>query len=119
AHALGRARSTADLALVVAEARERQRNRYSGTSWLLNSDVPGVELRKRWPVSDTGRAVLDSQLRAQKLSARSADRVLRLSWSVADLRAHDVPDADDVDLALALRRGSPLGSELRDLVAVS
>ena len=60
-------------------------------------------------MSDTGRAVLDSQLRAQKLSARSADRVLRLSWSVADLRAHDVPDADDVDIALALRRGSPLG----------
>ena len=63
--------------------------------------------------------MLDSQLRAQKLSARSADRVLRLSWSVADLRAHDVPDADDVDLALALRRGSPLGHELRDLVAAS
>ena len=119
AHALGRARSTVDLARVVAEARDRQRSRYRGTSWLLNSDVPGVELRKRWPVSDTGRAVLDSQLRAQKLSARSADRVLRLAWSVADLRSHDVPDADDVDLALALRRGSPLGSELRDVVAVS
>ena len=119
AHALGRARSTADLALVVAEARDRQRERFRGTGWLLNSDVPGVELRKQWPVSDTGRAVLDSQLRAQKLSARSADRVLRLSWSVADLRAHDVPDADDVGLALALRRGSPLGHELRDLVAAS
>jgi magnesium chelatase family protein len=38
---------------------------------------------------------------------------------VADLRAHDVPDGDDVDLALALRRGSPLGHELRDLVAAS
>ena len=79
AHALGRSRSTADL------ARRRRRGArppaHGGTAappWLLNSDVPGVELRKQWPVSDTGRAVLDSQLRAQKLSARSADRVLRL-----------------------------------------
>jgi magnesium chelatase family protein len=104
---------------VVAEARDRQRLRFGGTPWLLNSDVPGVELRKRWPVGATGRVVLDSQLRAQKLSARSADRVLRLAWSVADLRGHDIPDAAEVELALALRRGSPLGSELRDLVAVS
>jgi magnesium chelatase family protein len=119
ARALGQARSTADLAGVVGEARQRQRARLRGTGWVLNSDVPGVELRKHWPVSEAGRSVLDHQLRAQRLSARSADRVLRLAWSVADLRAHNVPDADDVELALALRRGSPLGHELRDLVAAS
>ena len=119
ARALERARGSADLAEAVAEARERQATRYRGTAWQVNSDVPGVELRKRWPVGDSGRAIIDHQLRGQKLSARSADRVLRLAWSVADLRGRDVPDADDVGLALALRRGSPLGHELRDLVVAS
>jgi magnesium chelatase family protein len=117
AHALGRTRSTADLAMVVARARDRQATRYVGTPWVLNGDVPGVELRKHWPVGEAGRSLLETQLRAQRLSARSADRILRLAWSVADLRGHDIPDADDVDVALALRRGSPLGHELRALVA--
>jgi magnesium chelatase family protein len=60
---------------------------------------------------------LDGQLHAQKLSARSADRVLGLSWTVADLRGRDVPDEEDVELALALRRDTPLGPGLRELVA--
>ena len=38
------------------------------------------------------------------------------TWKLFDLGA-DL--ARDVDLALALRRGSPLGHELRDLVAAS
>ena len=114
---LGGVRSTAELAEVVALARERQARRLASTSWTVNSDVPGVELRKRWPVSDPGRALIDQQLRSNKLNARSADRILRLSWSVADLNGHDVPTADDVEAALSLRRGTPLGGPLRGLVA--
>jgi magnesium chelatase family protein len=118
-HALTGARSTAELAVVVAEARERQVRRLGETPWKLNSEVPGVELRKHWPVSDRGRALVDQQLRSQKLNARSADRILRLSWSVADLHGHDIPSADDVDTALALRRGTPLGGALREMVQAS
>jgi magnesium chelatase family protein len=113
------ARSTPDLAAAVVEARERQRRRLDGTPWRLNSEVPGVDLRKRWPVHDGGRALVDHQLRTQKLNARSADRILRLSWSVADLRGHDVPAADDVEAALCLRRGTALGGTLRDMVQAS
>ncbi len=115
AHAVASGRSTADLAPLVHAARERQQQRLADTPWALNTDVPGVELRKRWPVSDAGRALVESQLAARKLSARSADRILRVAWTVADLRGHDRPDPDDVELALALRRGTPLGSGLRDL----
>jgi magnesium chelatase family protein len=35
---------------------------------------------------------------------------------VCDLRDGGQPDVDDVELALALRRGTPLGPLLRDLV---
>ena len=117
AAALASSRTSAELAGVVAEARERQASRLAGTSWLVNGDVPGVELRKRWPVTERARVALDSQLRSHQLSARSADRVLGLSWTVADLRCRDVPDTDDVELALALRRDTPLTPGLRELVA--
>ena len=113
------ARSTAELAEVVVDARRRQAHRLRGTDWLLNSDVPGTELRKHWPVSDRGRALLDQQLRTQKLNARSADRILRLSWTIADLSGHEIPSGDDVDSALAMRRGTPLGGALRDMVQAS
>jgi magnesium chelatase family protein len=119
AGAMSTSRSTAELAPLVAAARARQRERYAQTPWSLNSDVPGVELRKRWPVHPDGRALVDQQLRAQKLNARSADRILRLAWSVADLCDHPAPTIDDVDAALALRRGSPLGGALRDFVQAS
>ncbi|MET1036626.1 MAG: ATP-binding protein [Aeromicrobium sp.] len=113
------ARSTHDLATVVVEARDRQHRRLADTPWRLNSEVPGVDLRKRWPVHDAGRALVDHQLRTQKLNPRSADRILRLSWSIADLRGHDVPDADDVESALCLRRGTALGGTMRDMVQAS
>lgn len=116
ANALGTARSTAEIAPYVAAARKRQAERYRETRWELNSEIPGVELRKQWPVDAEGRALIDQQMRAQKLSARSADRVLRLAWTVADLLIHDRPGIGDVDAALALRRSMPLNSELRELV---
>jgi magnesium chelatase family protein len=59
----------------------------------------------------------DGQLRSHQLAARSADRVLGLSWTIADLRGGDLPDVDDVELALALRRDTPLTPALRELVA--
>ncbi|MET0447946.1 MAG: YifB family Mg chelatase-like AAA ATPase [Aeromicrobium sp.] len=113
---LAGARPTRELLSFVVESRDRQRRRLADTPWRLNSEVPGVDLRKRWPVHDGGRALIDHELRTQKLNARSADRILRLSWTIADLRAHDVPDADDVEAALSLRRGTALGGTLRDMV---
>lgn len=119
AHVVGGARSSAELATLVAEARQRQAARLTNTPWLLNSEVPGVELRKRWPLGDDARRLVDGQMRSQVLSARAADRVLALAWSVADLRGHDVPVTDDAQVAIALRRGDPLGPELRELVMAS
>jgi magnesium chelatase family protein len=119
ARAIGRSQSTDRLSEVVAEARARQADRLHGTPWRLNAEVSGSELRKRWPLEDSARAVLDSQVTSHKLSARSADRILGLAWSVADLRGHDRPLRDDALLAVSLRQGTPLGPDLRELVAAS
>lgn len=46
---------------------------------------------------------LDRALDRGVLTLRGVDRVLRVAWTVADLRGADAPDRDDVGRALALR----------------
>ncbi|MFD8792518.1 hypothetical protein ACFV1T_17420 [Streptomyces vinaceus] len=46
------------------------------------------------------------------LTARGLDRVLRVAWTVADLRGRDRPDALDVAVALELRTGIARGAAL-------
>ncbi len=108
--------TTADLAALVAGARDRQAHRFRETPWRVNAAVPGVDLRRDWPAHDDGMRLIDQQVRAHKLTPRSADRVLRLSWSVADLCEHGRPDGDDVAAALDLRRGSPIGGAVARLL---
>lgn len=107
---------TAALRELVTAGRRRQRDRYAGTPWTVNSSVPGVELRKYWPPTEDGARLVERQLRAHQLTPRSADRVLRLAWSVADLSGHDRPTEEDVATALDLRRGSAIGGAVRRVV---
>lgn len=104
--------SMTDLVARVAGARARQRARLAGTPWRVNASVPGVELRKAWPAHEAGTRLLERQVRGHKITPRSADRVLRLAWSVADLCERDRPTIDDVQTALDLRRGSPIGGDV-------
>lgn len=113
---IGSSVSTAVLRDLVATARERQAARLADHPWRLNVEIPGAELRKLWPLADDARSLVDGHVRTGKLSARAADRVLRLAWSVADLVGHDEPSGEDVETALALRRGTGLGGESRALV---
>lgn len=104
---------------VVAEARARQRARWAELPWCLNAEAPGVDLRKYWMPSDEGRRLIDQQLRNSAISARAADRILRLAWTVADLVGNEQPTADDVASALALRRGTAIGGELHSVLGVA
>ena len=49
------------------------------------------------------RAGADAAVDRGELSARGHARVLRLAWTLADLRGAERPSADDVDIALTLR----------------
>lgn len=92
---------SATVARRVAGARQRQRKRWSDTPWTLNSEIPGVELRRRADknqVSDLLR-FLDTG----KISLRGADRVLRIAWTIADLANRAHPSQQDINLALAFR----------------
>ncbi|MFY0405859.1 YifB family Mg chelatase-like AAA ATPase [Solicola sp. PLA-1-18] len=114
--ALSRGVPTKVVAEQVALARERQAHRYAGTPWRTNSDVPAGDLHRRWPLDDVGALEIDRLVRRHVLSPRSSDRVVRLSWTVADLLGLPAPTIAEVRTALALRRSQPLEGALVSLV---
>ncbi|MFB6613484.1 YifB family Mg chelatase-like AAA ATPase [Streptomyces sp. NPDC056367] len=106
----GRGESTVQVADRVREARDRAAARLADTPWRLNSEVPGQELRTRWQAGPGALAQAERDMERGLLTARGLDRVLRVAWTVADLRGRDRPDALDVAVALELRTGIARGA---------
>ncbi|MFI1093114.1 YifB family Mg chelatase-like AAA ATPase [Streptomyces sp. NPDC020917] len=108
----GRGESTADVAARVLEARDRAAARYQDTPWRMNSEVPGHEIRTRWHVAPGALHAAERDMERGLLTARGLDRVLRVSWTLADLAGHPRPDPGDVLQALQLRSGFSRGAAL-------
>jgi len=108
-----RTESSAVVAERVLEARDRQRRRLAGSGWQTNGEVSGTYLRRHLPLPD-GLQAVDEAVDRGRLSARGVDKVLRLSWTIADLAGRDVPGRDEVAIALAMRRGEQPGAVRRE-----
>jgi magnesium chelatase family protein len=100
--------STATVGARVRAAREAAAARLVGHPWACNSEVPGAWLRGRWRLPPAVTRDLDVALDRGRLSIRGYDRVLRISWSLADLSGRPAPDRDDVSQALLLRCRGPV-----------
>ncbi|MFE7749308.1 YifB family Mg chelatase-like AAA ATPase [Streptomyces sp. NPDC057428] len=109
----GRGESSAEVAARVRQARARAAERLAGTPWTTNSEVPGHELRTRLVAAPGALAAAERDMERGALTARGLDRVLRVAWTVADLRASDRPDASDIAVALELRTGIQRGVPMR------
>jgi len=103
----GRGESSALVAERVREARGRQADRFRGLPWSLNSAAPGSWLRHPDAPLDAGvRRMLERSVERGVLTMRGLDRVLRVSWTLADLAGADRPSLRHVGEALTLRNGS-------------
>jgi magnesium chelatase family protein len=72
----------------------------------VNSAVPGSVLRtSRWLLPRAALRPAERFFEQGSLSARGFDRVLRLSWTIADLAGNAVPDDGAVEEALFFRTG--------------
>lgn len=107
-----RGETTATVVDRVRAARERAAARLADTPWHTNSEVPGSELRTRWHAVRGAMDEAERSLERGALTARGIDRVLRVAWTVADLKGHDRPDDTDVLLALQLRTGVSRGASM-------
>ncbi len=95
--------ASAVVAKRVADARTAAAARWAGSGWETNSAIPGQTLRGVRRLSRATTAAAEHALDLGELSARGYDRVLRLSWTLADLRGANSPAASDVNEAMALR----------------
>jgi magnesium chelatase family protein len=101
--------SSAQVRARVAVAREAAKARWLREGWAANSDVPGSALRGRYRLAKEATKTLDARLVRDQISLRGYDRVLRLSWTLADLNGVSVPTAAEVDTAAIFRANSALG----------
>ena len=101
--ATGHAEGTATVRARVLAARGAAAERWGALGFRTNAEVPGPVLRTRFALPRSAVRPLDAGLRAGQLTARGADRALRVAWTLADLAGRDRPDEDLVETALFFR----------------
>jgi magnesium chelatase family protein len=99
------AETSAVVAGRVTAARDRATRRLAGTPWRLNAEIPGAELRRAFPPEQGALKSLDRAMELGQVSARGADKIVRVAWSVADLAGKPRPGAGEIDVAIALWLG--------------
>jgi len=69
----------------VETARQRQRERLSGTGILCNADMGPAEVRRFCVLGREGQELMRAAMRQMQLSARGYHRVLKVARTIADL----------------------------------
>ena len=92
----------------VARARARQAERFAGEEWSVNAEMTAEGLRGRWRLPAPVLRPLTTATARGSISARGADRVKRVCWTLSDLAGETVPGAEHLDEAMALHRGAGL-----------
>lgn len=95
----------------VTAARTAAAQRWQEHGYRTNAEVPGTVLRQQFPLPQSLMAPIEAALRAGRISVRGADRVLRLAWTLCDLRAGATPNDQDIADALMLRQRPPLSRD--------
>ncbi|MGW6730345.1 YifB family Mg chelatase-like AAA ATPase [Nocardia sp. NPDC055029] len=98
------AETSATVAARVAQARALAAQRWSADGWATNAEVPGHILRQRFRLPRESIAPIETALRLGRMSARGADRAIRVAWTVCDLRGGELPTVQDVLSALNFRQ---------------
>lgn len=95
--------TTATVRARVLAARAAAAERWAEHGWRTNSEVPGPVLRTRFRLPSEVVKPLEDCLQLGQLTARGADRTLRLAWTLSDLAGLEQPDEALVREALKFR----------------
>lgn len=87
----------------VNAARERQRQRFAGSSVTSNARIPTSRLRELCPLTDGANALLRGAFERMGLSARAYDRLLKVARTIADLDGAEVIDTPHIAEAIQYR----------------
>ncbi|NBU32196.1 MAG: ATP-binding protein [Actinobacteria bacterium] len=98
--------NTAQVKSRVLAARAQARARFSNLPWKTNAELPGPVLRKDFPITNSAMRYLRQTCGGY--SARGIDRVLRIAWTISDLRQGGPPEKSDLEQALFFRDAGAL-----------
>ncbi|CAM3208292.1 YifB family Mg chelatase-like AAA ATPase [Prescottella defluvii] len=87
----------------VSAARSAAGERWRSYGWRTNAEVPGPALRQRFRLPREALGPLEKALRLGVVTARGADRALRVAWTLGDLAGLESPGRDEVSTALEFR----------------
>lgn len=87
----------------VIGARKVAEKRFAGMGWSLNSQIPARALRSTFQPERAAMNFLHDELDREHITARGLHKIIRTSWSFADLHGHSVPTMGDVEAAYAMR----------------
>ena len=99
---------SAAVAARVVQARLRAAHRLRGTRWRLNAEVPGSELRRSFRPEPGALVPLERAMHRGQVSAHGAGRIIRMSWTLADLAGQPRPRLAEIGAALGLWLGTGL-----------
>src|SRR3984893_9220378 len=99
------AESRAAVAVRVEAARQRAASRLTNNPWRRNAEIPGSELRRNFPPGPGALVPLERAMDLGEISARGVHRVIRVSWTLADLAGVPKPTVAETAYALALWLG--------------
>lgn len=97
---------SATMAARVLAARGRAAHRLVDTPWRTNAEIPAPDLHTRFSVAPEAAELLRSAVTAGLVTADGMPRLLRVAWTLADLRGVDRPQLDDAGGALELWKGA-------------
>jgi magnesium chelatase family protein len=89
----------------VITARARATKRFSHENWKLNSEIPPRALRSDYRPEKAAMNFLHDQLDQELITARGLHKIIRTSWTIADLKALPQPTLAEVKESFTLREG--------------
>lgn len=95
--------SSEEIRARVIAARNRAALRFADQPWKLNSEIPSRALRTEYRPERDAMNFLHDELDKELITARGLHKVIRLSWTLADLAGRDNPNLEDVKRAYTLR----------------
>ena len=97
------AESSAAIARRVSAARELQSKRLAGTRIFCNAQMSHRQLRESCHISQEAQSLLKAVFENKKLNARSYDRIIKISQTIADLESSKIIDAHHMAEAVQMR----------------
>ena len=97
--------SSAQIRARVMAARAIAAERFARENWHLNSEIPPRALRQLYQPDRAAMNFLHDELDKERITARGLHKIIRTSWTIADLKGVVRPTLTEVTESYRLREG--------------